>query len=200
MVAPKEHPMTTNIQNPAHNNTFRAGPALVFLAAINAVYFCSYFQRVGIPGTIFNQLQTEFQASASGVAMLGAIFLYIYGFMQLPAGLLADRFGAIRVFSAGGLILNLGAFLFPLVPNLILLYAARALVGLGASLIFASIVKTLVSIFPQRMFAVLLGISLSVGYSGGLAGTLPFEWGASRWGWRTFLLGVAIAGTLALTV
>jgi len=29
---------------------------------------------------------------------------------------------------------------------------------------------------------------------------LPFEWGASHWGWRKFLLGVATAGTLALGV
>lgn len=80
-------------------------------------------------------MQAEFRASASAVAGLGALFLYIYGGMQLFAGMMSDRFGVMRVLLAGGLLLTAGALVFPLAPSLVWLYAARALVALGASLI-----------------------------------------------------------------
>lgn len=165
---------------------------LWILIFLNAIYFFSYFQRVAIPGTIFNELQSDFSASASAVAMLGAIYLYIYGAMQLPAGIMADRLGARRVLLAGAFLLSLGSVIFPLARSISILYASRALVGLGAGLIFISIVKEIDNMFEVKDFAILLGVSLLLGYSGGLAGTYPFERAVYFFGWRQSLLAAGI--------
>lgn len=182
--------------NPEAGVTRRAAGWL--LVCVNTLYFFTYFQRVAIPGTVFNQLQTSFQTSAGGVALLASLFLYLYGVMQWPAGLLADRFGAVRTILAGGGVLTLGALLFPFAQCLTMLYAARVLVGLGSSLMFICLIKFLVSFFAAGHFAVLLGISLSVGYAGGLVGTLPFDLAVHVWGWRQSLAAVALICGLAL--
>ena len=172
---------------------------LTILACMCAIYFFSYFQRVAIPGTIFDELQSDFQTSANAVAWLGAMCFYIYGAMQLVAGLLSDRFGAAKVLLGGGLLLSLGSIAFPLSPSLPFLYASRALVGLGASLIYISIVKALDGLFGADNFAQYLGIALFLGYSGGLAGTFPFERLVSLMRWRPALLLVGILCAIAVT-
>ncbi len=170
---------------------------LVFLS-INAVYFFSYFQRVAVPGTIFNELQTSFLLSASAVATLGTLYLYIYGGMQFLAGMMADRFGAGRVLVTGGALLSAGSILFPLSRSLTALYLSRALVGFGASLIFISIIKELDNIFDNRDFPFFLGASLVLGYSDGLFGTLPFERTVHFFGWRNSLLAAGILCSLSV--
>ena len=169
--------------------------AISILACICILYFFSYMQRVAVPGTIFDELQIAFKASASAITALSVIFFYIYGGLQLIVGTLTDRAGVFTVLIVGGVVLCVGAFIFPLAHSMPVLYAGRVLLAVGASLIYACIVKSLDVLFSSRMFPVLLGVSISVGYAGGLVGTLPFAVMADRWGWRETLL---IIGGLTL--
>src|SRR5512137_2690800 len=117
--------------------------SLLVFPAMASVYFFAYFQRVAVPGTIFNELQADLKLSAATVASLGSMFTWIYGGMQIFVGMLADRFGGIRTLLAGGLAMATGALLFPLAPSTVPLFAARAVTGLGASFIYLSILKEL---------------------------------------------------------
>ena len=47
--------------------------SLAAFAAMALVYFFSYFQRTAVPGTIFNELQTDLGLSAASVALLGSM-------------------------------------------------------------------------------------------------------------------------------
>jgi sugar phosphate permease len=115
--------------------------SLVIMASITVIYFFSYLQRVAVPGTIFDELQSAFSAPASAITALGVIFLIIYGGMQLVVGVLTDRVGVFKVLLAGGVTLCAGSLIFPMAHTLPVLYTARGLVAFGASLIFASVVK-----------------------------------------------------------
>jgi len=174
--------------------------ALAVTLAMCMVYFFSYFQRVAVPGTIFNELQSDFLLSAGGVSLLGAIYLYLYGLMQIPTGLLADRFGGPKVLIAGAVLLTIGSAWFPLAHSPLALYASRGIIGVGASLIYVSIIKEVNELFAPRHFAMVLSVVLLLGYSGGLAGTLPFEEVSRAWGWRASLLAVAALCALSLLV
>jgi len=173
---------------------------IAILVCMLAIYFFSYFQRVAVPGTVFDEIQSSFAISASAVTALGAIYLYIYGGIQLFVGMMTDRFGAIRILLVGGLLLSIGSIAFPLSQSLPMLYATRALVGLGASLIFLSVVKGLDILFSPLFFPQLLAISQATGSAGGLVGTSPFERAVAAWGWRQSLLGVGALTMLALVV
>jgi MFS family permease len=170
---------------------------VLVLACASAIYFFAYFQRVAIPGTIFDELQSTFGVSASDIANLAAIYLYLYGGLQLFAGMLNDRIGALRVLLLGGLLLSLGSVAFALAPTLPGLYAARALVGIGASLIYLSLVKALDTLFHASYFPQLLSLVMVCGSAGGLAGTWPFERLVSLWDWRPVLLGAGLLCMLA---
>lgn len=176
--------------------------ALIAFGSMCSLYFFSYFHRVAVPGTLFNEMQSAFHASAGEVTALAAIYLYVYASMQLVVGVCADRFGATRTLLLGGVLLSVGSILFPLAPNLGTLYLTRALVGLGASSMYLCLVKQIDPMFGSRNFAPLMGVLLFVGYLGGFAGGVPLRWAVAAIGWRTSLLavGVLCAATFLVAV
>ena len=174
--------------------------AVTLLAGMTALYFFSYFNRVAIPGTIFNEIQTDMGLSAAAVTALGAIFFYIYGGSQLLVGIWADRYGGLKTLLAGGIFMCAGSLLFPLVHSTPMLYGSRALAGFGSSFMYLCIIKELDRLFGGANFGPMMGTAYFIGFSGGLFGTLPYEQLAKTMGWRQSLLALALlcTGVLAL--
>ena len=173
---------------------------LTAIAAMGALYFFSYFYRVGVPGTVFDEIQTDLGVSAAAVTALAAIYLYVYGGIQIGVGLAADLWGGMKVLIFGGLLMSAGGVIFPLSGSLGWLYASRAMVGMGAGCMYLSIVKEIDSLFGEEHFAPLLGVMIFVGYAGGLMGTYPLERAVSAFGWRRALLGAGVLCTATLAV
>lgn len=165
---------------------------ILALAAMSGIYFLSYFHRVAVPGTIFNQIQSDMALSASSVTALAAIMLYTYAAVQLFVGLCADRFGGVRVMVAGGLVMAVGAILFPLCRSATTLYLCRALTGFGAGFMFLSIVREIAVMFGSRRFPMLVGMLGGVGFLGGITATLPLDRATALVGWRAALLGFGV--------
>lgn len=170
---------------------------LTIFAGMTAMYFFSYFNRVAIPGTIFNEVQSEMGLTAAAVTNLGAIFLYVYAFAQLFIGIWADRYGGLKTLLVGSVIMCIGSILFPLSNNITMLYISRALSGFGSSFMYLCIIKETDRMFGKD-FAPMLGIAYFIGFTGGLFGTLPFEMLVSATNWRAALLAIGIASAMAL--
>ena len=145
---------------------------LIFIGAM--FYFFANFQRIAIPGAVFDVLQHELRVSAPYITAFGAIFMYIYAFSQLVNGVLVDRYGGLRVMMAGGVVLALGCLLFPATSNLALMYFSRALVGLGGSMFYLSLIRELRECFSDKNFGIAISVMLCIGYSGGIAANAPF--------------------------
>ena len=159
---------------------------LIFIGTL--FYFFANFQRIAIPGAIFDLLQQDLSAGAPYITAFGAIFMYIYAFNQLVIGVLVDKYGGLRVILAGGLIITLGALLFPLSSNLMVMYLARGLVGLGASTFYLSLIKELKEYFSDKNFGIAISVMLCIGYSGGIAANAPFVFMMKYTGWRELLI------------
>lgn len=162
------------------------------------LYFFSFFQRAGIPGTIFNQLQSDLKCSAAQITMLGACYLYVYAFIQPFIGIIADRFGGFRVISIGGILLTVSSIVFPLLNNIYLLYICRACIGFSGAFMYLSIVRELNTLFSPRHFTMLYGITLFFGNLGWLASALPLAYASETMGWRGALLLVGVLTAVPL--
>jgi len=159
---------------------------------LNSVYFFSYFQRVGIPGTIFNELQSTFSISATTIVGLGSLTFFVYGLMQIFSGVLSDRFGGFKTFLIGAFLLSVSSILFSFSHSVSMLFTTRAIVGFSAGFIYISLIKILTTIYPEKKFPFYLGITLVLGYSGGIFATYPLERLVSYLGWRNSLLLIGI--------
>lgn len=173
---------------------------LVLFLLLNGFYFFAYFHRVAIPGTIFDQLQLDFNLTATRVASLGTIVLSIYGILQFFIGPCMDYFGTNRIFIAGGFLLCVGSLLFSISHSIFLLFFSRILVGFGASVAYLGIVKKTDELFGHDLFPVMLGLGLFLGYSGGLFATLPFERLVCAFGWRNTIFYLTVILLFVVTV
>lgn len=192
---PADKPTLMQVLN---DEVFSRRAALVAMIAMSSLYLWSFFQRVAVPGTIFDELQSSLKIDAAQVTGLAAIYLYIYASLQVVVGFLADRLGGVRVLLIGGSLLSIGSIAFPLSDSLSMLYFSRAVIGVGASFVFLGCAKELDSLFGPKGFVILIGPLYVVGGVGALLATYPLERAVSAMGWRHALLGAAGLTTLCL--
>lgn len=172
--------------------------ALILLGAL--FYFFANFQRIAIPGAVFDLLQHELNVSAPYITAFGAIFMYVYAFNQLVIGVLVDRYGGLRVMLTGGILLGLGALLFPISSNLPLMYLSRILVGLGSSTFYLSLIRELRSYCSDKNFGIAISVMLCIGYTGGIAANAPFVYLMHYINWRQILIILAFVIIAAVSV
>ena len=163
-------------------------------------YFFANFQRIAIPGAIFDFLQHELGRSAPYITAFGAIFMYIYAFNQLVIGVLVDRYGGLRVMLAGGIVLGIGALLFPVSSNIWLMYLSRALVGFGSSTFYLSLIKELKNIVSEKNFGLAISVMLCIGYAGGVAANAPFVFMMRYMSWQEILIIISSVVIIAAII
>jgi len=171
---------------------------LIFLVLATA-YCLVYFHRVSL-SVVAAELQRDFQASASIIGLLGSLYFYPYALMQIPSGLLSDSVGPRKTVAISLLVATAGSVLFSLAPNIRIAMLARALVGIGVSMVFIPAMKIFSQWFRAREFAHVSGMFQSAGGIGVLAGTWVLGLLATHMGWRTsfqIIAGCTLATALA---
>ncbi len=180
------------------NKAFLFQISLILLGSL--FYFIANFQRIAIPGAVFDILQQELSVSAPYITAFGAIFMYIYAFNQLIIGVLVDRYGGMRVMLGGAIVLALGCLLFPITYSLPVMYFSRALIGFGGSTFYLSLIKELKNCFSDKNFGLAISVMLCIGYMGGIAANAPFVMMMKIANWREILLAIAWVVIVALIV
>ncbi len=171
---------------------------LLLLILGTLFYFVANFQRIAVPGAIFDILEQELHVGAPEITAFGAIYMYIYAFTQLLNGIFVDRYGGYRVMIVGAIIMGIGCLIFPLTNNLSLMYFSRALLGLGGSMFYLSLIKELGYLFEEKDFGIALSVMLFVGYAGGIIANAPFVLAMRYLDWHSILL--IIAGIVLVSI
>ena len=156
-----------------------------------ALYLAGFFQRVA-PAVMTQELMAEFLLAAAGLGNLSAFYLYGYGAMQIPTGLMVDRYGARRVLTAGAAVAAIGGLMFALAPNLYVAYLGRLLIGGSVGVAWVGTLKLAAQWFPAQRFALASGLTLAAGMSGAVGAGVPLVAAVAQYGWRPVMLGVAI--------
>lgn len=167
-----------------------------FVWSLGALFFLmEYFIRVS-PSVITTQLMSTFHIAAFALGGLSAFFYYAYISMQVPVGILVDRFGPKRLLTASIAICALSIVLFAGMRNIETGYLSRLLMGFGASFAFVGTLKLISTWFPARQFALLAGVTQALGMLGAVIGDAPMAYIFQTYGWRQSLM--VIAGIFAL--
>lgn len=154
------------------------------------------FHRVST-SVLADDLMRTFDATGTELGVLHSSLFYIYALMQVPAGVLADRFGTRRVATAGTLLMGVGVVAFAASDGYALAFFSRATIGLGGSVIYISTLRYCANWYRSDEFATMTGLTSAMAGIGGILATTPLAVSVARVGWRTTLAGVGVVGLTA---
>ena len=155
-------------------------------------FFYAFILRVA-PAVMVDDLMKEFSVGAAILGYLSATYLYIYAALQIPLGLVVDKYGLRGLVAGACALCGIGSIIFSLADSVYLAYLGRGLVGAGAAFSFVGALNMAARWFPSR-FAVLGGWAQMMGSAGGFVGQAPLSLAVAIFGWRSCNLSLGIAG------
>lgn len=141
-------------------------------------------------------LAGTFDATGTELGLLHASFFYIYAALQLPAGLVVDRYGPRRVGAVGLALMTAGVAAFATSGSLTVALVARGVVGLGGSVLYVATLRFLASWYQPQEFATMTGWTIAAAGVGGILATTPLALAIEAVGWRAALLATGAASAI----
>ena len=168
-----------------------------------ATFFAYGFVQRIAPAVMFDHLMRDFALGGAAFGGLAVSYFYTYAAMQVPVGLLVDRFGPRVLLSIAALVCAAGSLLFGLAEGLAQAYAGRLLLGAGTGVAFVSTLMLANRWLPPERFALVSGLTMTVGMLGAVTGQAPLGLLVEAIGWRNVLYvgsagGVAFAALIWL--
>jgi MFS transporter, ACS family, D-galactonate transporter len=161
----------------------------------------NYFDRVNL-SIAHDALQSTFGISDVVFGYLLSSYSWTYAAMQLPSGALLDRFGVRRVMIVAVLLWALASGLAAIAPTILLLFAARFLLGVGEAPTFPAYAKAIGLWFPERQRGVPTATfdaaaKLSIGLGTPILGLILLRYGMRANFATTAVLSLLFAGLFA---
>jgi MFS family permease len=155
-------------------------------------YYYEYLLRVS-PSVMHTELMAHYGINDFQLANLVATYYYVYAPMQLPVGLIADKYGPFLSMIVACLLCSIGTYLFVGTEVLIVAKIGRFLVGLGSAFAFVCVLK-MVALFMPNHFSLISGVTMALGQLGAMSGDVIFTYFISRMPWQLVNIHAARAG------
>jgi len=173
-----------------------AGRLWVVWAVALAAYIVGVMHRTsfGVAGLDAAQ---RFQAGPAALSGFVVLQLLVYAALQVPVGLLLDRFGGRVMVVTGALTMAAGQLVLALATTLPFAVAARVLIGTGDALTFISVLSVVTAWFPPRRVPVMTQLTGLVGQLGQVLSAVPLAALLHGPGWTPAFLCAAGLGVFA---
>jgi MFS family permease len=135
------------------------------ICIIGMLFYCfNYFLRVS-PSVMQEDLLQTFHITAYQFGALAAFYYYAYVPMQLPAGMIYDKFGARIVLSFACLTAVIGLAIFVGADSYTFAALGRFLIGLGCAFAYIGVLKLASLWLPTNRFATVAGLTTALAMS-----------------------------------
>ena len=158
-----------------------------------AAYVVAVLHRTSL-GVAGLDAQERFHVGAGALASFAVLQLLVYAGLQVPVGLLLDRFGSLRLVSCGALVMAAGQVLMAFSDGVTGAVLARVLVGAGDAMTFISVLRLVPQWFPARRVPVVTQLTGLVGQLGQILSAVPLAALLAVSGWTSAFLATAGAG------
>lgn len=178
-----------------------------FIWSLAALFFLYEFFLRTFVGTVADQIIPDLHLSLEAFSLLGTAYFAAYGLMQIPVGILCDKFGAKKIMIFATLMCALATFLFAHSTNFTTAFLSRFFMGFGSAFALVCLFVLTLNWFPQKYFGFFAGASQFVGTMGPIlaAGPLMTVMLALHESWREALaqtgsFGIVLAVLIFLFV
>lgn len=163
-------------------------------------YLVAVTQRTTM-GSVALDASVRFGTTAEQLSSLAVMQLLFYAAMQIPVGLLLDRFGSRKLLAAGALLLAAGQVVVGLSTDLPSAVLGRVLVGIGDACTFISMIRMSNSWFTGKRASNLQQWFATIGQTGQILSAVPFALLLRETSWeQAFLSAAAISALVGVLV
>ncbi len=174
---------------PHHKAKWRFG---IWITSVLFVFY-KYILEVS-PSIMTRDLSTALHIDAAMLGHIAASYYYAYTIMQVPSGLLIDKFGPRNITTLGILLCSFGAYLFSICDGPLLASSARFIIGVGATFAVLNTFKVSSNWFAPKRFALLSGLMITLGTLGAVFGQAPLAIFLKISGWRDGIATLSMVG------
>lgn len=168
------------------------GAFWVWLVGLS-VYLLAVFHRSSM--AVAGLAATDrFDISAAQLASFTMVQLLVYAGMQVPVGLLLDRFGSRRVMFVGIMTLTAAQAGFAFAETYGLALIARVFVGAGDAMVFICVLRLVTAWFAPMRIPFVTQMTGILGQLGAIIAAVPMTIGLRELGWTTTYLVAASMG------
>ena len=160
-----------------------------------AGYYVSYAFR-SVNALLGPQIASEYGFGAADLGLLTSVYFLAFGLVQIPVGVLLDRFGPRRVDATLLLIAAAGTVIFANADSFVGVVAGRALIGLGVSVCLMASFQAFHLWYPLERIATLNSLAFAIGILGAITVSVPLEAALRFVDWRVVMLAFCLV-TLA---
>lgn len=158
------------------------------------VMLCLGWTVIWIYRTILNPILPEIQrdlnvTSDASMGLIFSVFFFAYTMMQIPSGLLADRFGRKSIIIPGFILFTLGAVLVGFSTSLMFILVASFITGLGQGTYYGPAYSISSETIPKEKRGIstaIINSGSALGMAIGLIGS-SFLVKEAGWNWRVLL-------------
>jgi len=176
------------------NSRATASGKLIWLVGVSFLLFQFFLQLSS--GIVIGAIMHEQSLSALVAGLLSSAFYYVYTTLQIPVGLLFDRFNTRTLFWFNAILCALGCFVFATGHSLALLFLGRLIIGGGSAFAFVGLAHLLRQHFPLKQYAFIIGLSETLGFIVTVFGMIGMGSFISNFGWRYFIAGAGVLGLI----
>ncbi len=169
--------------------------AWVMFGILIAAYFFVYFHRISV-AVVGQDIVDDV---GGNIGYLSSIYFWTYAAMQIPCGMLVDRFGPRKISFIFLTIAAAGSLLTALGESFTAVAFGKILIAAGMASVYIPLMKVVSIWFPPHYFPQLNGIIIAVGNVGALAATVPLQVIVDFLGWRDTFMALMVI-TLILAV
>jgi MFS family permease len=165
-----------------------------------SVYVLAVFHRssLGVAGLL---AQHRFEINAAQLSFFTVLQLVVYAGLQIPIGVLLDRFGSRALLLCGLVLMTAGQLTFAFATSFPVAVAARAVLGAGDATVFVSVIRLVTVWFLVRQAPVVTQVTGQVGQLGAIFAAAPLSFALAHFGWtKTFALASSIGLVLMVAV
>ncbi len=167
---------------------------------LSSLFMCYKYAIEVSPSVMTTPLMREFSLNATEMGNFAACYFYAYLIMQIPAGLLIDRWGPRKITTIAIALSAFGTWIFADAHSVYTACIGRFVTGIGASFAAVNCLKLVANWFPIRQFALMVGLMMTVGMLGAVCGQAPLASFISFLGWRGSMIVLALFGLVLAVV
>ena len=142
----------------------------------------------------------RFGITAATLAAFSMVQLLVYAALQVPVGVLIDRYGSKRLVVVGSLVMAGAQAMFAFATSLPLAYAARVVLGVGDALTFISVMRLIPAWFPPQRSAKVTTTTGPVNQLGFVVSAVGFAAVLAAWGWTPSFLSAGAVSIVTAVV